>query len=123
MATPTKFFLFLSPILLIVAFVFSFHVIRVDTGIEILPKDTFTHKDFYVDVRGFGLADYFYHAPKIRNYLFFQKPYNKFLNLIEEKKAELETPRKDEDKPRRAFANTLEQVETDVRKWLEIIRR
>jgi hypothetical protein len=123
MASSTKFFLFLLPTLLATLFIYTFHVVRVDAGIEIIPKDSFTHKDFYVDVRGYGLADYFYHAPKIRNYLFIDKPYNKLLSLIEEKKSELENPGADEEKTKGAMARRFKSFEKAMRKWIEIVRK
>ena len=114
-------FFFLA-IIFIAAFVFSFHVIRVDEGIEIIRKDGFTHRDFYVDVRNFGLVDYFHHLPKIRNYLFFDKPYKKLLSLIEEKKAELGSSGGYEQRPRGALADRIEPIEKSMRKWMEKIR-
>ena len=121
MAIPKKIIFVSIPIILVAVFVFSFHVIRVDDGIEIVRKENFTCQDFYVDVRGFGLADYFYHAPKIRNYLFFEKPYERLLGLIEEKKIELETSNQKMEEPQGPLAQKMKPIERAIREWIEKI--
>ncbi len=74
-----------------ILFTLNFHVIRVNnTDFDVIKKEKMTFNDVYVDVRNWVLVDYFYHSPKIRNYLFFEKPYNRLLVLIEEKKEEME---------------------------------
>ena len=111
-------FLILAGIL----FTLNFHVIRVDkTDFDIIRKEKMTFDDMYVDVRNWFLVDYFYHAPRIRNYLFFEKPYNRLLALIKEKKEQMERTRvKDNDlyDPKKEKLNPLDKT---IRNWIDKI--
>ncbi|MDM8522923.1 hypothetical protein QUF80_06075 [Desulfococcaceae bacterium HSG8] len=69
---------------LIAGALLSAHIIRTTDGFEFTTKEQLTFQDTYVDVRQWGLKDYFSHSPKIRNYLL-EKKYEAAVNLVKGK--------------------------------------
>ncbi len=109
-------------ILAVILFAMNFHVIRVGRlDFDIIRKEKMTLDDMYVDVRNWLLADYFYHAPRIRNYLFFEKPYNRLLALIQEKKAQMEKIREKNMELYDPEKDELNPLEKTIREWIDKI--
>ncbi|OQY57625.1 MAG: hypothetical protein B6245_16165 [Desulfobacteraceae bacterium 4572_88] len=60
----------------------NIHIIRLDEGFEVISKDQMTFRDTYADVRNWGLKDYMSHAPRIRNYLLYEKQYAALMKIV-----------------------------------------
>ena len=60
------------------------HFVRLDGGVVFLAKDSMSFRDTYVDVREWGIADYFSHSERIREYLLFERKYQQLVQLVEE---------------------------------------
>ncbi len=87
------------------------HVIRTGDGFEMITKDHMTFRDTYVDVRDWSLPDYVTHAPRIRNYLLYEKQYNKLVKMIDDEKKKSEGIF---DKAKKK----LEPIEKALRDWI-----
>lgn len=76
--------------IIIMGVALNVHVIRTDDGFEIITKDHMTFRDTYADVRDWSLTDYIVHAPRIRNYLLYEKQYNRLVKMVEDEKKKSE---------------------------------
>jgi hypothetical protein len=92
------------------------HIIRLNEGFEVIAKDNMTFRDTYADVRAWGLADYMSHAPRIRNYLFYEKKYAALKNMVNQKKAAVN---KETGSVADSAKKQLESAEKAIRDWLK----
>jgi preprotein translocase subunit SecF len=94
--------------------ILNIHIIRTADGFEFTSKDKMSFQDTYADVRQWGLADYFSHSPKIRNYLL-EKKYDELVKLT---KTEKKTIRQQADDVADAAKKTVESVGEKVKDLL-----
>lgn len=93
---------------LFTAFVFNFHVIRMDKGFDIIAKDRMNLRENYVDARDFDPAMLLDCSPRVRSYILYRVYGSKLLSEI----------RESGDASAESVKKTLRESEQALHEWL-----
>lgn len=94
--------------LIVALFLLNFHIIRMEDDIDIIPKDSMSLRETYIDVRDWGTVDYLAHSARVRNYLIYEKNYANLVDGVRETTGQATA----------AIKTRLRPIEEAVHEWL-----